>query len=135
MYLINAIYFKSTWKEKFDVSKTAKLPFYLADNSAVQTDFMDGKIDFNRYDDNNAHVFELPYSNNKYSLVVVMPASGISVKQLASGIDSAKWQLWVKGLHASNDELKLPKFKFSYDITLNDAFKTIRYGHCIFRPG
>ena len=128
MYLINAIYFKSSWKEKFDASKTTMLPFYLTDNSQVQTNFMDGKIDFNRYDDNTADVFELPYSNSKYSLVIVMPAAGTTVQQLVKGIDSAKWQTWMKSLYPANTELKLPKFKFSYSVSLNNTLKALGMG-------
>ena len=127
MFLINAIYFKSAWKEKFDPANTASLPFY-ATNGQVQANFMDGKIDFNRYDDNSVDVFELPYSNSKYSMVIAMPAVGTSVSQLASGLDSAQWQTWVNGLHATNSELKVPKFTFSYGAKLNNALSSLGLG-------
>ncbi|MDB5018167.1 MAG: hypothetical protein JWQ84_2999 [Mucilaginibacter sp.] len=125
MYLINAIYFKSTWNEKFDALKTAKRTFYLTNNSTVQTDFMDGTIDFKRYDDNDANVFELPYINNKYSMVIIMPAGSKTVQQLAPTIDSVKWKTWMAGLVPSKAELKLPKFKFSYNINLNNALSSL----------
>ena len=121
MYLINAIYFKSGWKEKFDPARTAKRDFYLPDNSTVQANFMDGNIDYNRYDNTEAHVFELPYSNSKYSMVIVMPATGQTVNQLAAGLDSAKWSSWMTNLHGSNSDLKLPKFTFSYSVDLKNT--------------
>jgi serpin B len=127
MFLVNAIYFKSTWKEKFDAAKTASLPFY-ATTGEVQANFMDGTIDFNRYDDANVDVFELPYSNSKYSMVIAMPADGTSVSQLESVLDSAKWQTWVNGLHATNSELKVPKFTFSYGAKLNNALSSLGLG-------
>lgn len=130
MYLVNAIYFKSSWNERFDVAKTSDLPFFLDDNSQVQASFMDGIVDYNRYDDNNVDVFELPYSNSKYSMVIVMPAAGsnTSLHQLVSGIDSTKWSTWMTGLRPVNAELKLPKFKFSYSINLNNALTTLGMG-------
>jgi len=136
MYLVNAIYFKSSWNEKFDVAKTSDLPFFLDDNSQVQASFMDGTVDYNRYDDNSVDVFELPYSNNKYSMVIVMPAAGsnTSLHQLVSGIDSTKWETWMTGLHPVNTELKLPKFKFSYSINLNNALSALGMG-IAFSPG
>jgi len=125
MYLINAIYFKSGWKEKFDPAKTAKRDFYLPDNSTVQTNFMDGKIGFNRFDNTEAHVFELPYSNSKYSMVIVMPANGQTVNQLAAGLDSAKWSSWMHNLAGGSAELKLPKFTFSYNVDLNSTLRAL----------
>ncbi|TWJ01571.1 serpin B [Mucilaginibacter frigoritolerans] len=128
MYLVNAIYFKSIWNEKFDPAKTIPLPFTLADNSQVQTSFMDGKIDFKRYDNSEVHVFELPYSNNRYSMVIAMPETGTSVTQLAAGLDSAKWNLWINSLNPINSELKLPKFKFSYSASLNGPLAELGMG-------
>jgi len=128
MYLVNAIYFKSIWNEKFDPAKTIPLPFNLADNSQVTTSFMDGKIDFKRFDNNEVHVFELPYSNSRYSMIIAMPATGTTVQQLAAGLDSAKWNLWMNSLYAINSELKLPKFKFSYSINLNNPLTELGLG-------
>jgi serpin B len=128
MYLINAIYFKSDWNTKFDAAKTAPLPFYLADNSSVQTQFMDGKIDYKRYDNTEAHVFELPYVNKKYSMVIVMPETGTTLRQLVTGLDSVKWKTWMAGLYGANTEIKLPKFTFSYNVGLNGALKALGMG-------
>jgi len=128
MYLINAIYFKSGWKEKFDPAKTAKRDFYLPDNSTVQASFMDGKIDYKRFDNTEAHVFELPYSNSKYSMVIVMPATGQTVNQLAAGLDSAKWNSWTNNLHGTNSDLKLPKFTFSYSVDLTNTLAALGMG-------
>jgi serpin B len=128
MYLVNAIYFKSTWKERFDANATKPQPFYLADNSTVQASFMTGKIDFNYYNDNKASVYELPYSNSKFSMVIILPAQGTSVNQLVSGLDQVQWQTWMAGLKPVNNTITLPKFKFSYDDTLNNALTDLGLG-------
>jgi serpin B len=120
MYLINAIYFKSVWNEKFDPAQTQTKPFYLTPISTVQTSFMTGTVDFNARFDNDVDVFELPYSNKKYSMVIVMPASNTtSVSTLAAGIDSAQWQTWMAHLIPLKASITLPKFKFSYGTILN----------------
>ena len=128
MYLVNAIYFKSSWKESFDVTKTHDGPFYLPDNSVVQTKLMSSTIDFNYYYDNGTNVYELPYSNDKYSMVIVMPASGTSIKTLEAGLDSAKWQGWINNLRPYNSLLTLPKFTFSYSVSLNNALTDLGMG-------
>ena len=129
MYLINAIYFRSSWKESFSPVNTSTKPFYLDGLTTVQTSFMQGTIDFNYFYDNSnkVNVYELPYSNDKYSMIILMPSTG-SVHALAAGIDSSKWQGWMAGLRSVNSQLTLPKFKFSYSVTLNDALKALGMG-------
>src|SRR5690606_2795612 len=47
MYLINAVYFKGSWQEKFDVSKTRKMPFARNSAPVLSTDFMNIEKEFN----------------------------------------------------------------------------------------
>jgi serpin B len=128
MYLINAIYFKSVWKEHFDPAQTKPGTFYLADNSTVQASFMHGLLDFNFYTDDKATVFELPYSNSKYSMVIVMPVGTTSLNALTAGLDPAQWQTWMKSLLPSKNTISMPKFKFSYSSMLNTPLKDLGLG-------
>jgi serpin B len=128
MYLINAMYFKSTWKESFDATQTKPMQFYLANNTTVQTDFMTGTIDFNYYTDLKANVYELPYSNSKYSMVIVTPASGNTLSQLAAGLTPSQWQTWMTNLQHSKSSFTMPKFTFSCTDTLNNPLTKMGLG-------
>ncbi len=128
MYLINAIYFKSIWNTKFDAANTRKMPFSLSDNSQVQADFMEGIIPCKLYADDSVKVAELPYFNNKYSMVIVVPNSGISANAIVPTLSAAKWQNWTDRLSPVKADVLLPKFKFSYDVTLNNALSTLGMG-------
>jgi serpin B len=125
MYLVNAIYFKSSWNQKFDPAQTKPKPFYKPDGSQVQASFMTGTKDYNYNAEGNISVFELPYSDKKFSMVIVMPTDGTSLKDVITGLDSAKWQGLTQRLTAINAEISLPKFKFTYSVTLNDALKAL----------
>jgi serpin B len=130
MYLVNAMYFKSSWKEKFNAVNTARQDFYLDNNTTVSANFMSNdKLDFKRYTTNEAGIYELPYSNSKYSMVIVMPASGTTLQQLVSGLDSTKWRTWMKGLSNFTGPLKMPKFKFSFSTALNNSLTALGMGN------
>jgi serpin B len=129
MYLVNAIYFKSVWKTKFDPAQTHPLPFYLPDGSAVQASFMKGTIDYNFYTDNNTSVIELPYANNKYSMVIILPNGSQTLNNVISALDTATWNGWMKRLRPVNTPVTMPKFKFSYSILLNDALIKLGMGN------
>jgi serpin B len=90
MYLVNAIYFKSSWKEGFNTSNTQPQPFYLPDNSQVKANFMSANIDYNYYNDNGTSIYELPYSNNKFSMVIIEPPAGTPVNTVIGKPGSAR---------------------------------------------
>lgn len=129
MFLVNAIYFKSVWKSKFDPAQTQKMPFYNDGVNSVQADFMQGKISYNTYYDGNISVVELPYSNDKYSMVIVMPNNDKTLNDIAAGLNSTTWQNWMTSLRPVTQTLALPKFKFSYEIMLNDALTSMGMGN------
>lgn len=128
MYLINAIYFKSVWATKFDPSKTAKMAFTRGDNSQVQTDFMKATASYNSTYDQDATIAELPYSNNKYSMVIVLPAAGKSMSDILTELDSAKWKNWMARLSPVKTELDMPKFAFSYSTDLKNNLSAMGMG-------
>lgn len=128
MFLINTIYFKSVWKEKFNSADTKPMAFYLNGGNEVQTDFMSANIDYNYTNDNGNQIYELPYSNSKFSMVIALPPNGISVKEMVSKLDSSKWQSWMSGLHATKNQLLLPKFKFSFNTGLKNSLTDLGLG-------
>jgi serpin B len=128
MYLINAIYFKSSWASKFEPAKTQQMPFTLPDSSQVQADFMKGAINCNTYNDPHATLIELPYSNNKYSMVIVMPKSGKSINDIIPALDGTSWQTWMGQVSSTSVNFSMPKFQYSYSVRLNDALKNMGMG-------
>ncbi len=128
MYLVNALYFKSAWKEKFDPAQTQNLNFYLPDNSTVQAPFMNGDVDLNYYADSKAYVYELPYSNDKFSMVIVEPAAGTSLASLIPQVDSAQWQTWMSSLQHLKNTIMLPKLKYSFGANLNQPLINMGLG-------
>jgi len=128
MYLINALYFKSTWKESFDPSQTKTQSFYVNASSTVQASLMSATVDINSYYDNDVTVFEMPYSNSKYSMVIVLPQYDKTLADISPALDSAKWAGWMAALHPLKQAITIPKFTFSYGVTLNDALTAFGMG-------
>ena len=128
MYLINAIYFKSIWAAKFDPSATHSMPFTLPDNSEIETPFMSGHIPCNYYRDADVSILELPYANNKYSLVMVMPASGQSLSSFVSSLNSTTWQNWMGKIGSGSADVSMPKFQFTYSTSLRGELSAMGMG-------
>lgn len=118
MFLINAIYFKSNWKYRFDKNQTGKGDFYTTGAGAVQADFMKTTAILNININGDVGIYELPYGNDKYSMVILLPSTGKSVQEVINTVDTAKWQSWTGNLRKQTVDIYLPKFKFSYNVKL-----------------
>lgn len=120
MFLINAVYFKGMWQHPFDPGQTTQRMFNLEDNRPVTTDFMRLEASFPLYQGEVADIIELPYGEGQYSMVVVKPKAGNTPTDVINHLaTSGGWDNWTEGLRSSRVNLQLPKFKFSYDRTLN----------------
>lgn len=126
MYLINAIYFKGSWQEKFDASKTKKMPFNRNGASVLSTDFMNIEKEFNIVTNQELQGIELPYGNGQYSMFVMMPAQGTSAIEFAERLSHPdKLGEVYTAFSKRTTNLYFPKFKFSYQNKLNDELSKL----------
>lgn len=73
MALVNAIYFKQNWKIKFDKKLTKKAKFTNSDKSKREVDMMHSLRFHRAYAGQNEKIIELPYTDNKTSMVIILP--------------------------------------------------------------
>ena len=115
MYLINAVYFKGSWRSQFDKSKTAPKPFTLADGSVIQAPAMIQQSHFNYFQGDGFQAVELPYNQGNYNMIVLLPSAGSSPSFVASQLSQEKWLQWSKNFASTDVVMQLPKFKYGYD--------------------
>lgn len=135
MYLINAVYFKGAWEQRFDKKQTEKGTFTRANGTTLQTDFMHVKHTFNVAATEAVEAIELPYGDKKFSMVVLKPRDGIDLAQLSEKLkETDLWTTLASSFYSRETQLALPKFKFSYENKLNDELADMGMG-IAFTPG
>lgn len=125
MYLINAIYFKGMWRMKFDKSGTQLRPFYSASGQVKQVDMMRLTSQLNYSYDKYAQYLELPYGNNAFSMVVILPDEGKTVDDVVKNIDLESWTNTLKSFGGTNINLELPRFKTECEYRLPKVLKAM----------
>jgi len=125
MFLINAIYFKGTWKYEFDEQDTRSETFYLIDGSESACQMMQQEATLAYYENNDFQVVDLPYGNGKYSMTVLLPAQDKNIDELIAELNDSNWNEWMGNLSQEEIELYLPKFTVEYEIKLNDVLKAM----------
>jgi serpin B len=126
MYLINALYFKSKWQFEFDKANTKQDDFTKANGQTKKVSMMEQTTDLPYYADQHLQCVEMPYGNQAFSMVAVLPANdGTSIDQLVEYLDNDTWQNIVANLHEQNVWLKLPRFKIECEISLNEPVQNV----------
>lgn len=134
MVLLNAIYFKGTWKYTFEDSLTTDRPFYLINGDTKNVPMMEKNDTFNYYENDVLQMVELPYGNGDFSMVILLPNANDGMDDVISELSPEHWNAWLDSLSERKTDLQLPKFTFKYDIELNDVLKEMGM-KIAFEPG
>lgn len=126
--LIDAVYFKGDWKEKFDISKTRQGVFHNADGTESQAEFMNQKIVFKYIPLDDMRAICIPYGKGNFNMMIVLPEGGNDIDGLAASIDDD----FMTRLNQGNCEymevdLYLPKFECRTNENLKDILQD-RFG-------
>lgn len=81
--IVNAVYFKGLWKNKFNKADTKKDKFKAADGIVRNVDMMQ-KTDCEQYAENKTFsAVSMRYGNGHYSMQIILPKEGkVSVTSL-----------------------------------------------------
>ncbi len=136
MFLINAIYFKGDWTNRFDSDLTRDATFNLADGGQRQVPMMSHRepIDAGVYWESEFLALDLPYGGKAYSMTILLPSPGSDLASLVSSLDAGRWGGIVGGLATTQVSVTMPKFKLEYELELNDALKALGM-EVAFTPG
>lgn len=120
MYLINALYFKGIWASQFDKSNTRQESFTNADGSQQKVNMMNQTEVFNYAQTDAFSIAELPYGNEAFSMVILLPSAGKTLDESLSGLTYENWKEWSQQLAGRELQVKLPRFKVEYDKKLEE---------------
>ena len=125
-YLLNAIYFKSQWKEKFPKGATSDEKFTFTDGSTGKVRMMKLAWKSFAYAENDVfQAVRLPYGNGAYSMTVLLPRSGHKTSEIPAYLKKNGVDSFIRGMFHCDVDLWLPKFETKYHIKLNDILSAM----------
>jgi serpin B len=125
MFLINAIYFNGSWRERFDPAETADGQFHAAGGSTQSVRLMHRR-DTMAYAESDAwQAVDLPYGNTAFTMTVVLPALDRHVDELATTLSAEGWSAITSAFTQQQVDLHLPKLRLTYERLLNDDLRAL----------
>lgn len=123
MYLLNAIYFKGSWRVKFDPAATHDAPFHPA-TGADQTAPLMHRTAYMAYAETNSYqAVDLPYGDSSFTMTVLLPKAGNTVESVAASLTPETWQTLAGSFQPKFVDLYLPKVTMSWKRVLVDDMK------------
>jgi serine protease inhibitor len=125
MYLINAIYFNGAWTTRFDKTQTRADVFTTIDGTTAPIDMMRKTDTVRVAQTNDVQLIELPYGGGAYTMTIVLPQRGKSIRDLVASLTPEAWENAVGFATASEIELYMPKFRLRWEAELNDPLQSL----------
>lgn len=122
LILTNAIYFKGVWEQEFNKKETHERAFYNSNQEKKAVEFMKATNKYNYTEDDLVQVLEMPYQGDDLSLLVILPREN-DIESLKNTITSEMLTKWNEKLMSHKVKVNLPKFKFDFDVELNNPLK------------
>lgn len=125
LYLINAIYFKGDWAEKFEEDQTIESEFYTQSGDVNSVQMMTDERTNWYLEDEKFQAVRLPYVDENRSMIVLLPREDSSIQEMIGYLDEVQFMNIMDSFHLVEDLiLQIPKFQMEYSSKkLNQALQ------------
>jgi len=113
MVLVNAIYFKGQWSSPFDPKDTKPRAFH-APGGSVEVPMMSKSGYFFCAETDAYQAIRLPYGNERFAMIVILPKAGTTLQSIRAGMTAAKWHELTSVMRQKQGEIVLPRLKLEY---------------------
>ena len=120
-YLLNAIYFKGAWAEKFNKDNTRDEAF---EGTTNKVPMMHQAHKFDYTENELCQALCLPYGNGSYKMTILLPRENKTVNDVLQTLNKESWQQYQHMGEAIVD-VKLPRFESNTDQNLGDIMSAL----------
>lgn len=121
MYLINALYFKGAWKDKFSNSFTCNRPFTTEAGKSVEVEIMHQIVRTIYYEDEQLQMASMPF-NGGYKMILALPREESSIEDAILHL-ALNYRACLTNMSIYNVELYLPKFRSEFSTSLKEPLR------------
>ncbi|XP_072808304.1 serpin B3 isoform X1 [Vicugna pacos] len=129
LVLVNAIYFKGQWQQKFKEENTVEEKFWLSKDRSKSVQMMKETKDFNfaSLKDMQVKILEIPYKGGELSMMLLLPNAVDGLQKLEDKLTAEKLLEWTssQNMWKSQVDLHLPRFKVEESYDLKDILEAL----------
>lgn len=114
-YVVNTAYFLCDWRDPFSHEDTVDEPFTLADGEKAEVPMMHAFGDYEYAETPRLQAIRLPYRDQRFAAVIVVPKRGTTTEDLARSLDADAWWELCDGMTDREGSIAIPRFESAGD--------------------
>jgi serpin B len=125
LVLANAVYFYARWKNQFKEYMTKQDDFWLESGKKTTVQMMNQSEHLSYFADASLQAIELPYTQGKYSMIVLLPKERDGLLALEKQLDNTLLEKYISALKENEVVLSLPKFELNANLSLKEFLSNL----------
>jgi serpin B len=124
MFVVNAIYFKGRWRERFDPNETHSSPFH-SPRGDQPARLMHRVDDIAFAETPTFQAVDLAYGDSAYTMTILLPKPPATIESVAGSLTAQAWTSFAGSFEPRYVDLSLPRFTSSWERTLNADLQSL----------
>ncbi|KAM8875756.1 antithrombin-III [Spinachia spinachia] len=125
LVLVNTIYFKGQWKNKFDKDSVYVSDFRVsaAQTCSVKMMYQETKFRYKYFPDDQVQLLEMPYRGDDITMVIILPMKDTSLSKVEEGLDLNKLTSWLDQMKEVAVAVHVPRFRVEDSFSVKDKLQ------------
>ncbi|XP_075340607.1 antithrombin-III [Odontesthes bonariensis] len=122
LVLVNTIYFKGQWRNKFDSDNVFSSDFQVSESRSCPVSMMyqETKFRYKYFPDDNVQLLEMPYRGEDITMVIILPSKGTPLSTVEASLDLKKLNGWFNQMKETTVGTFVPRFRVEESFSLKD---------------
>jgi len=122
LLLTHAIYFKASWEHPFDPNRTSEGEFTPDTGRKLKVACMRQTESFKWGRTAQGEALEMPYRGTGLSMLILLPAPGLPMKEFFKALNAHSIEEWTSGLEEQKVFVQMPRFELRFRKPLREVF-------------
>ncbi|KAM7409458.1 hypothetical protein PAMA_001103 [Pampus argenteus] len=122
LVLVNTIYFKGQWKNKFDKDNVFSSDFHVSKTLTCPVNMMyqETKFRYAHFPNDKVQLLEMPYRGEDITMVIILPSRDTTLRQVEESLTLKKLSGWLDEMTATTVSVHVPRFQVEDSFSLKE---------------
>ncbi|KAL3047962.1 hypothetical protein OYC64_022010 [Pagothenia borchgrevinki] len=127
LVLVNTIYFKGEWKNKFDKENVYKSDFHVSANRScpVSQMYQETRFRYKYFPEDQVQLLEMPYRGDDITMVILLPSTETTLSRVEEGLDLRKLTHWMDEMEEKTVAVHIPRFRLEESFSLKEKLQAM----------
>ncbi|KAK2835105.1 hypothetical protein Q5P01_015589 [Channa striata] len=127
LVLVNTIYFKGQWKNKFDKDNIFISDFHVSASRtcSVKMMYQETKFRYGNFPEDKVQVLEMPYRGDDITMVLVLPNKRTLLSKVEESLDLTKLTDWLDAMKETAVSINVPRFTIEDSFSLKEKLQAM----------